>query len=76
MTAQLLPTDSMTGDTALFGIAEHGDTDAPQTERATSSTQTEVKRKKKWTSALANTLMCACGLPNFLLLQDKPRYKL
>lgn len=46
MTAQLLPMDSLTGDTALFGIAEHGDTDAPQTERATSNTHTEVNQIK------------------------------
>lgn len=46
MTAQLLPMDSMTGNTALFGIAERGDTDAPQTERATSNTHTEVKKIK------------------------------
>lgn len=67
MTAQLLPMDGMTGDTALFGTAEHGDLDAPQTERATSNT--EVKRIKLYWCACKTR---ACGLPNVLLLQDEP----
>lgn len=58
MTAQLLPLDSMTGDTALFGTAEHGDTDAPQMERATSNTRTEVKRIKLDSCACKHAHVC------------------